>query len=184
LGITLFYPDNIEQKIDFTEIREELSRRCSSALGREQVEAMHMETDYGTVLHLLTLTDQMRAAQEDPMLSFPRGDIHDMREAVARIRIEGLFLDETELDHLRKALAYAAELEHFFRSLDDVTLCWRIRKHTGTIALSGIAPQQRRTIVDAQLAQAVQKVLQHHADDEVLVNFACVRDGRDIIARQ
>ncbi|MBR0064318.1 MAG: Smr/MutS family protein [Paludibacteraceae bacterium] len=115
----MFYPDNIEQKIDFTEIREELSRRCSSALGREQVEAMHMETDYGTVLHLLTLTDQMRAAQEDPMLSFPRGDIHDMREAVARIRIEGLFLDETELDHLRKALAYAAELEHFFRSLDE-----------------------------------------------------------------
>ena len=74
--------------------------------------------------------------------------------------------------------------EHFFRSLDDVTLCWRIRKHTGTIALSGIAPQQRRTIVDAQLAQTVQKVLQHHADDEVLVNFACVRDGRDTIARQ
>jgi DNA mismatch repair protein MutS2 len=114
----LFYPDNIEQKIDFTVIREELSRRCASDLGRERVEAMQMETDYETVQHLLLLTDQMRMAESDPMLTFPRGDIHDLREAVARIRIEGLFLDEAELDDLRKTLSYAVDLETFFASLD------------------------------------------------------------------
>ena len=113
-----FYPENIEQKIDFTEIREELRRRCSSPLGRERVDAMQMETDYGTVFRLLSLTDQMLKAQTDPMLSFPRGDIHDMREAVSRIRIEGLFLDEAELDALRKTLSFAAELETFLSALD------------------------------------------------------------------
>ena len=35
-----YYPDNMEQKIDFTVIREELNRRCSSPLGRERVEAI------------------------------------------------------------------------------------------------------------------------------------------------
>ena len=114
-----FYPTNIEQKIDFTVIREELLRRCASSLGRERVEAMQMETDYDRVQAMLTLTDQMRAAKSDPMLTFPRGDIHDMREAVARIRIEGLFLDEAELDDLRKTLSYAVELERFFASLDE-----------------------------------------------------------------
>lgn len=113
------YPNNIEAKIDFTVIREELLRRCSSGLGRERVDAMQMETDYETVNRLLQLTDQMRLAQADPMLTFPRGDIRDMREAVARIRIEGLFLDEAELDDLRKTLAYAVELEAFFASLDE-----------------------------------------------------------------
>ena len=113
-----YYPENIEQKIDFTEIREELRRRCSSPLGRERVDAMQMETDYGTVFRLLSLTDQMLKAQTDPMLSFPRGDIHDMREAVSRIRIEGLFLDEAELDALRKTLSFAAELETFLSALD------------------------------------------------------------------
>ena len=78
-----------------------------------------METDYEKVQAMLLLTDQMRAAKSDPMLTFPRGDIHDMREAVARIRIEGLFLDEAELDDLRKTLAYAVELEQFFASLDE-----------------------------------------------------------------
>ena len=115
----MIYPENIEAKIDFTVIREELGWRCASSLGRECVDAMHFETDYELVQHMLQLTDQMLHAQSDPMLTFPRGDIHDMREAIARIRIEGLFLDESELDALRKTLAYAAELEHFFAGLDS-----------------------------------------------------------------
>ena len=115
----MFYPDNIEQKIDFTIIREELRRRCASSLGRECVETMQMETDFETVNHLLQLTDQMRMAHADPMLTFPRGEIHDSREAIARIRIEGLFLDEAELDALRKSLSYAVELEQFFSALDE-----------------------------------------------------------------
>ena len=114
-----YYPANIEQKIDFAVIREELCRRCASSLGRERVEAMQMETDFATVQHLLCLTDQMRMAQSDPMLTFPRGTIHDMRDSIARIRIAGLFLDEAELDDLRKTLSFAADLEAFFASLDE-----------------------------------------------------------------
>lgn len=79
-----------------------------------------METDYEKVQHMLLLTDQMRQVQADPMLSFPRGEIRDMREAVTRIRIEGLFLDEAELDDLRKTLSYAVEVEQFFGSLDEL----------------------------------------------------------------
>ena len=115
----MIYPNNIEQKIDFTVIREELVRRCSSSLGRERVEAMQMETDFATVQRLLYLTDQMMKAQSDPMLTFPRGTIHDMRESIARIRIAGLFLDEAELDNLRKTMSFAADLEAFFASLDE-----------------------------------------------------------------
>lgn len=115
----MVYPNNIEEKIDFTVLREELNRRCASSLGRELVEAMHMETDYEMVSHRLLLTDQMRLAQADPMLTFPRGDISDMREAIVRIRIEGLFLDEAELDTLRKTLAYSAEMTQFFAGLDE-----------------------------------------------------------------
>lgn len=134
----MFYPQSIEQKIDFTVIREELGRRCASSLGRERVEAMQMETDYETVARLLLLTDQMRLAEADPMLTFPRGDIHDMREAVARIRIEGLFLDEAELDDLRKSLAFAVELEAFFAGLDEQRYgCLRSLRSSGSFGTLG-----------------------------------------------
>ena len=78
-----------------------------------------METAYDRVQYKLLLTDQVRLAQADPMLTFPRGDIHDMRDAVSRIRIEVLFLDEAELDALRKSLGFAVELEAFFAGLDE-----------------------------------------------------------------
>ena len=80
---------------------------------------MRMETDFEVVSRMLCLTDQMRMAQSDPMLTFPRGTMHDLRESIARIRIAGLFLDEAELDDLRKTLSFAADLEQFFASLDE-----------------------------------------------------------------
>ena len=115
----VFYPNNIEEKIDFTVIREELRRRCTSGLGRERVEAMQMETEYAKVQAMLMLTDQMRMAHEDARVSMPRGEIYDLRESVARIRIEGLFMDEAELDELRKSLSFAVELEHCFAAMDE-----------------------------------------------------------------
>jgi DNA mismatch repair protein MutS2 len=115
----LVYPNNIEQKIDFTVLRDELRRRCASPLGRERVEQMQMQTDYDEVCRLLSLTDEMRRVLSDASLAHPRGEIHDMREALARVRVEGLFLDEAELFDLRKTLDYAAQLEHFYAHLDE-----------------------------------------------------------------
>lgn len=115
----MFYPNNIEEKIDFTVIREELRRRCTSGLGRERVEAMQMETEYARVQAMLMLTDQMRMAHEDAKVSMPRGEIYDLRESIARIRIEGLFMDEAELDELRKSLSFAVEIETCFNAMDE-----------------------------------------------------------------
>ncbi len=61
--------------------------------------------------------------------------------------------------------------ENFFKSLDDLELVWTIRRHSGTIDVSGIAPQQRKLITDAELKATVARVLEHHPDAEVLVNF-------------
>lgn len=117
--LPLFYPANIEQKIDFVVLRDELRRRCASSLGRECVDAMQMQTDYDEVCRLLALTDEMRRVLSDAALTHPRGEIHDMREALARVRVEGLFLDEAELFDLRKTLDFAAQLEHFYSHLDE-----------------------------------------------------------------
>ena len=62
--------------------------------------------------------------------------------------------------------------ENFFKTLDDLELTWTIRRHSGTIAISGIAPQQRKLITDEELKQTIARVLSHHPDDEILVNFA------------
>ncbi len=60
--------------------------------------------------------------------------------------------------------------ENFFRSLDDLELVWTVRKHSGSIDISGISPQQRKTITDDNLKLTLARVLSHHADEEVLLN--------------
>jgi len=90
-----------------------------SPLGREHVDAMAWQTDYDTIRHLLIRAREMMTVLQDASLSFPHGEIYDLREALSRIRIEGLFLDEAELFSLRKTLDYVAQVERFFRTLDQ-----------------------------------------------------------------
>lgn len=112
------YPQNIEQKIDFQVIRDCLKAFCTSPLGKERVEAMTWQNHYDTVNDLLAYLREMISVLSDSSLSFPSGDIYDLREALSRIRIEGLFMDESELFSLRKMLDYVGQLERFFTLLD------------------------------------------------------------------
>jgi len=112
------YPHNIEQKIDFQVIRDSLKGCCSSSLGKECVDAMQWQNDFSAIQHLLLHVREMMAVLSDASLNFPHGEIYDLREALSRIRIEGLFMDEAELFSLRKLLDYAGQLERFFGSLD------------------------------------------------------------------
>ena len=61
--------------------------------------------------------------------------------------------------------------ENFFKTIDDVELVWQVKKHSGTIDVSGIAPQQRKVIADEKLKEMLEHVKSHHPDDEILVNF-------------
>ncbi len=73
--------------------------------------------------------------------------------------------------------------EFFFKTLDGCQLEWKVKKHSGVIDLTGIAPQQRKVIVSDELKQTLARVLSHHADEEITVNFTCKQDG-EMIARQ
>ena len=204
----MYYPENMEQKIDFTVIRDELRRHCSSPLGVERVQAMHMLTDYDTIRQLLLLSDQMRQALADPALSFPRGEIYDMREALARIRIEGLFLDEAELFQLRKTVDYACQLEQFFLALDPqryealhalpadpihgvlgevVRRIDRVLDRYGRLA-DNASPELGRirhelTIVQGSVGRVLQRILRQAREDGIIDKDASptLREGRLVI---
>lgn len=145
----MIYPDNIEQKLDFTLIRERLEAYCSSGLGREQTEQMTYLTDFEQIEQLLGETQEMLHIQEDGSLAYPRGDMHDLRENLARIRIEGLFLDEEELNQLRQTISYAIELAHFFSRLDGNR--FPILSRLTLSSTTAILPQKTRIdkVIDA-----------------------------------
>lgn len=142
------YPENIERKIDFSVLRDELSRACSSTIGRDSVEAMQMLTDYDTIVRLQQENREMLAIMQDASLGFPSGEIYDMREALQRIRIEGLYLEENELFDIRKTIDYAVQLERFFLSLDKERFPFL---GGGTLFMDGIVLQDTVRQIDRVL---------------------------------
>jgi DNA mismatch repair protein MutS2 len=100
----MLYPSHIEQKIAFTTIRQLLKDKCVSSLGEEKVDEIQFSSDYETVIRLLSQTDEMLRVLTTDSDELPIGDFYDVRPALSRIRVEGLFLDELEVFDLRRAL--------------------------------------------------------------------------------
>ncbi len=110
--LIMLYPEHIEQKIAFTSIRKLLKDKCVSTLGEEKVDEIQFSSDYAEVMKLLSQTDEMlRVLTTDSEL--PIGDFYDIRPALSRIRVEGLFLDELEVFDLRRALEAVRRLVAF-----------------------------------------------------------------------
>jgi DNA mismatch repair protein MutS2 len=99
----MIYPDNFEDKIGFTDIRNLLRERCLSTLGKSQVDAMEFSSDHSVVTELHDQTRELKAVlEENP--DFPLGNIFDMRECLKRARIANTHLEEEEFFNLRRSL--------------------------------------------------------------------------------
>ena len=109
----MLYPDHFEQKIDFITIRRLLKDKCVSTLGEEKVDEIQFSSDYAEVMRLISQTDEMLRVLTSDSDELPIGDFYDVRPALSRVRIEGLFLDELEVFDLRRALEAVRRLVAF-----------------------------------------------------------------------
>ena len=107
------YPQNFEEKIGFDKIRSLICDRCLSTLGSERVAGMQFQTSFDTIDRLLHETEEFThiLQTED---NFPADYFFDIRSSLQRIRIEGTFLDETELFNLRRSLETIRHIVGFF----------------------------------------------------------------------
>ena len=108
----MIYPDNFEQKTGFDEIRQMLSDRCICPLGMQLVDEMQFQTDFQAVEKALDQTMEfVRILTEGK--SFPDQNYHDLREAMARIKVVGTWLDESELLGLWRSLETISGIVEF-----------------------------------------------------------------------
>ncbi len=114
----MLYPFHFEQKIDFTTIRQLLKDKCVSSLGIEKVDEIQFSSDYAVVMRLLSQTDEMLRVLTTDSDELPIGDFYDVRPALSRVRVEGLFLDELEVFDLRRALEAVRLLVSFLTKHD------------------------------------------------------------------
>ena len=113
----MIYPQNFEQKIGFDQIRQLLKEKCLSTLGEERVTEMTFTDQFNEVNERLEQTDEfIRILQEED--NFPAQYFFDVRPALRRIRVEGMYLDEQELFDLRRSLETIRDIVRFLKAGD------------------------------------------------------------------
>lgn len=103
--------------LEFHKIREEISRFCTSALGKAKVEELVPSTDFAEVVRLLEEMDE--AAQ---MLrvknNVPMGGISDIRPHARRAQIGGA-LSPVELMEVSSTIRASRVLRHFIEEVNE-----------------------------------------------------------------
>ena len=113
-----FYPDNFESKIGFDRIREMLQEKCISNMGIEWVDEMQFQNNFENISNQLGEVDEFcRIVREFD--NFPSSHYYDLREALQKIRIEGRFLEITELFDLKRSLESVRAIVLFLNKQEE-----------------------------------------------------------------
>jgi DNA mismatch repair protein MutS2 len=124
------YPENFEAKIGFDKIRELIKSRCLSSLGKELVDEIDFCTNYNTLSETLSLVNEFVIIIRE-MENFPTSYYFDLREALAKIRIEGRFLETEELFDLKRSLETISGIVRFLKQTKDEQLPYLKRLLSG-----------------------------------------------------
>ena len=114
----MIYPQNIETKIGFVEVRRLLKEHCLSTLGKEKVDEMAFSDNAETVNEQLAQVREFRrlqAGKDVLQLNF----FFDVRKAISRIRLENTHLEENELFDLRRSLETIGTIVKFLKAAPE-----------------------------------------------------------------
>ncbi len=114
----MIYPENFESKIGFDKIRQLLAAKCLSNLGEERVESMAFSSDDIFITESLSQTDEfIRIIREED--DFPTNHFLDVRQSLAGIKVEGTWIDESNLFDLRRSLQTIKEIVSFLKKEEE-----------------------------------------------------------------
>ena len=112
------YPENFENKIGFDKIRELLSSRCLSEMGKEHTVACSFSSDAELIEKQLDETVEFQKILRDEF-NFPTGYFIDMRSVLRKSKIQGTFLEVFELFDLKRSLETLRAISNFFKEKEQ-----------------------------------------------------------------
>jgi DNA mismatch repair protein MutS2 len=96
----MLYPENLEQKISFEQIRNGISEFCISSLGKRQLQEMQFSTNYEEICKMQEETEEFRQILLfEP--SFPTQNYFDLTAELLRLKTIGTFIEIENLCDLR-----------------------------------------------------------------------------------
>lgn len=143
----MIYPNEVEQKLGFDQIKQRLKNYCLSRPGEQHVDQITFLTDKGIISQLLLQNLEFKMIL-DKGEDFPARHYHDPTEWLAKILIEGNYLEERELLDLANALQTIQACRSFLDKAKELYLT--LFKLSAPITLSGSVAQGITEKIDDQ----------------------------------
>lgn len=152
----MIYPQSLEQKIGFVQVRESISALCTSASGRGYCTSMAMLTDYEAVRRALGATAEMLAIVQGDE-SFPLEAVADMGQLLRGVRPAGTFLPAADMLAVRRALGVMGAVAEFFAKR-------RGEDGDGSGSCPLLSDVARDMVTFPQLCSAIDRVLDRYGN--------------------
>ncbi|MFV0471168.1 MAG: endonuclease MutS2 [Paludibacteraceae bacterium] len=140
------YPSTFEDKIQFSDIRKILMSNCLSQLGIDATENMSFSIHFEEIIQKIGETDEMYRLIFFETDEIPVGDFYDIRPALSRVRVEGLFLDISELFDLHRTVAAVTNLTRFIKRQDELSFPFLHKTIENIVSFSDISKQIDRIL--------------------------------------
>ena len=201
----MIYPANFESKIGFDRIRALIAERCNTEAARAKLDEHRFSSRREVVENRIASADEMRTIIQMEH-EFPNEEFCDLTALIAKVRVEGTFLDLEEAVLLARALRQVDAISRFIRSRERAVYPTLHRLTEDVISLEAIANhidslidrfgQMRDSASDelyrirrairereGQAAKRLQQVLQAAKSAGIVEADATlsIRDGRAVI---
>ena len=110
----MLYPSNLEQKINFVKIKDQLKEECTSALGQEYVDKIAFSSDFKLVNKLLDQTEEFLSILISGEV-FPSSNFTNLTPYLEKAKLEGAFLEQDEFYEVKLALQTLKSCIVFFQ---------------------------------------------------------------------
>lgn len=142
----MIYPNDFEHRLSFDRVRDLVKKRCVTQLAKEMLDSVTFSTTYEYIESMLCETAEMKTIlmMED---NFPKNGYVDITYFLTKIKIEGMYLDTTELQQLVRGLQIAEDLLKFFHSKEPDVYPF-LNKKTENITIVAEVIARINTIVD------------------------------------
>jgi DNA mismatch repair protein MutS2 len=116
---SVIYPESFEIKVGFTKIRALVRDLCLSPMGKNLTDEMRFSNGIKAIVRWQQEVNEFKYILENTD-TFPSDDYFDLRGPLAKIRVEGTFLEEKELHQLRRLLKTVRNIVRFFSKEENV----------------------------------------------------------------
>ncbi|MBQ9147886.1 MAG: Smr/MutS family protein [Rikenellaceae bacterium] len=134
----MIYPANFESKIGFDRIRALIAERCNTEAARAKLDEHHFSSRREVVENRIASADEMRTIIQMEH-EFPNDEFCDLTALIAKVRVEGTFLDLEEAVLLARALRQVDAISRFIRSRERAVYPTLHRLTEDVISLEAIA---------------------------------------------